>query len=331
MTAFTYEWNINDLVVLNEIKNASFKQLFRSPIFVAFGYKWCLEVYPNGGYKKGDVELYLTAPAYPVKLKSIHIMFTLRCLQTNTKYSYTTVFDKDRKSFGWPKETLSTQTIQSCHTLTFAVTLESISVYDGNDNDVTVSFDRGSSMSSNISKEDNAKKSSAKTKSGLGGGRRVSVGVKNDKNTNTVRDQQQLIMAQLDSLAMNMETMMQKMNQFETRLDEEQKEKEKNEAMSLQLFSQLQTQINLMQARMKKLELNVNVDPEQQKLKAWLDSTDGLADYYNVFIGHDITDFSALSLMNMQDIENMGIDNLQHQMLILRKVLELNQSNKNQL
>eukprot|EP00485_Elphidium_margaritaceum_P019480 CAMPEP_0202727064 /NCGR_PEP_ID=MMETSP1385-20130828/184933_1 /ASSEMBLY_ACC=CAM_ASM_000861 /TAXON_ID=933848 /ORGANISM="Elphidium margaritaceum" /LENGTH=369 /DNA_ID=CAMNT_0049393299 /DNA_START=73 /DNA_END=1179 /DNA_ORIENTATION=- len=133
----TYEfpWNISD-EVLQQMQTASFEQKFRSSIFSAFGFRWSLGIYPKGQKVEGDANLYLQLLSLPPKLKSVHVAFILRCVQTDTQHHSDHEYER-AYGVGWPDGKLSTAEIQACSELAFMAKLELIAVVDRDGDDIT--------------------------------------------------------------------------------------------------------------------------------------------------------------------------------------------------
>eukprot|EP00485_Elphidium_margaritaceum_P004800 CAMPEP_0202685682 /NCGR_PEP_ID=MMETSP1385-20130828/1504_1 /ASSEMBLY_ACC=CAM_ASM_000861 /TAXON_ID=933848 /ORGANISM="Elphidium margaritaceum" /LENGTH=420 /DNA_ID=CAMNT_0049340101 /DNA_START=1505 /DNA_END=2763 /DNA_ORIENTATION=+ len=264
---YEHPWKITDAALLEKMKKAPMGEEFRSSIFSAFGFRWNLAIYPNGQRREAEVDLYLQLLSLPPKLKSVNVAFTLRCLQTGAKHVSSHEWER-ACGVGWRNSPLSTAEFVACDELTFVVNLELIAVYDLDGDDITEWHLQGKSkpkQDQEETKQDKQGGAAAKARALLGGGRPQTGSGQNDP----------LMAARLDSLSMNMNKMMQRMAAIELSLNEEEKEPDKGRVTQTQ-FTELQQQVNGIQKTLKQLMMK-DMDPEEMKFKAWLDSVDGLA------------------------------------------------------
>jgi len=313
--AHRFAWNITDPSLLQTMKSAALGQKFRSPMFSACGFRWNLEAYPNGRDKEGNVDFYLQLLSLPPKLKSVNVSFLLQCLETHTKHASSHEYER-AYGVGWRDQTLSTDEIKACDTLTFVAKLELIAVYDLKGNDITHLRQHGMRYGRRR-KERERERDEEEEETNQEEEEQVDRGRRDE-------DARKKEGARLGLLALKMEVMKQRVAAIESKLSSEEKENEQGYVTEAQ-FTQLQQQVNRMQQTIQQLMLK-DMDPEQQRFKAWLDTITGLAAYYHVFVARGVTTFAKLSALSMQDIQSLGIDDIQYQMMILNKVLELNRN-----
>eukprot|EP01083_Nonionella_stella_P080487 221228_1 len=135
----TYTWKNKDPSLVEQMKNAKNKLNWKSPTFSAGGFRWHLDVYPNGDREsaQGYVDVYLNLACLPPKVKSIQIGYELRLVEAYTFLNTNKTFDKDNMNWSWKAKQLQTNTIQNLTTLTFSAKVEIYGVFDHEDNDIT--------------------------------------------------------------------------------------------------------------------------------------------------------------------------------------------------
>eukprot|EP01084_Bolivina_argentea_P087118 157395_1 len=116
----------DDEKLLNNIKNASVKTKFRSPIFAIKSFKFYLVIYPNGWNDRteGNVMLLVNSIGIPRQLSKIHLTYTLSLQQLDKEYyakgSCSKYDDDDDSNCVWPSNTVKLADIQDLFKLTFA-------------------------------------------------------------------------------------------------------------------------------------------------------------------------------------------------------------------
>eukprot|EP01083_Nonionella_stella_P268579 908026_1 len=135
----TYTWKITDPSLVKQMKNAKNTSNWISPTFSAGGFRWYLEVNPNGTRESslGYVKVYLYLACLPPKVKSIQIGYELCLIETDTVHNGSKTFDKDNMNWGWFAKKLQTKKIQNLTTLTFSTKVDIYGVFDHEDNDIT--------------------------------------------------------------------------------------------------------------------------------------------------------------------------------------------------
>ena len=106
---------------------------------MAEGFKWYLEVYPNGCIPEdaGDVDLFLCLALLPPNIQRIYVRYKLNVAETRAKHIADKSFGTDYMCWGWPANKLNNSSIQKYKQLTFGVEIQVYGVFDKNDNDVT--------------------------------------------------------------------------------------------------------------------------------------------------------------------------------------------------
>ena len=130
--------------------------------------------------------------------------------------------------------------------------------------------------------------------------------------------------SRINELASQMAQMQKSINDMQLKMNEEKKENDDDR------FDKIMNEIKSMKQNINKLTMNNNINPEQQKLKSWLEDKVKLPEYYDIFIENGIEDLSTASLLTMEGIEGMGIDKVGHQMKILSQVVKLKQPVNNE-
>eukprot|EP01083_Nonionella_stella_P176760 619336_1 len=286
----TYTWKITDPSLVQQMKNAKNESKWSSPTFAAGGFKWYLDVYPNGLDKsvKGYVDLFLYLAFVPPKVKSIPARYELRLIETDTFYKNRKSFDKSEMNSGWTRKLLHNQ-IQNLSTLTFSAKVDVLGVIDHEDNVIT-------SWSVNTGREESK------------------------------QSEHKLMVARLDSLANsvnqlvnNIRSLQQRVTDVERRTNEDEKDDTDN----------IWAEIKVIKHDLRQLSPIAKMNPKQLKLKSWLENQVGFPQYYEMFMNNGIEDLSIASMLTMETIKNMGIDKVGHQMKLLRAVSKLNDNNIN--
>eukprot|EP01083_Nonionella_stella_P032351 88544_1 len=135
----TYTWKITDPSLVRSMKDAKNGYKWKSPIFSIGGFRWYLDLYPNGRNKddNGYVQSYLFLAFLPPKVQSVAIGQEFHLIETD---SFTTVNDTYKEgdmNCGWPFKTLETKKLEYLTTFTFSAEIKVYGVFDHEDNDVT--------------------------------------------------------------------------------------------------------------------------------------------------------------------------------------------------
>eukprot|EP01083_Nonionella_stella_P272332 923405_1 len=124
----TYTWKMTDPSLIRSMKHAKNGSQCKSPIFSIGGFRWYLDVFPNGHNKdhNGYVQLYLNLAFLPPKVKSICIGRECRLIETDTIDNRNNTYEKDGMGWGWPFKRLETEKLQNLTTFTFSAELKSM-------------------------------------------------------------------------------------------------------------------------------------------------------------------------------------------------------------
>eukprot|EP01084_Bolivina_argentea_P107178 191653_1 len=259
---WTYKWQITDQSMVQQMKNAQNQDVWTSPIFSVCGFRWKLQVFPNGDIQKtkGNVNFYVMLTCLPPKVKSISIAFSFGLIEAGKIQHSTSTYTKQNMAFGWAKKQLQTVKLQNLNTFTFAAKIELAGVFDKNDNDITNQY---------ISHE--------------------------ESKQNQSQEQQQLVEARLDSLTIKMDKMIktvqslqQQMNNMQLRMNEDEKNDTDNNIDKL--FKEVQS----LKQTVNQLSLSNKLNPQQQKLKSWLENKCKLPQYFDVFIKNGIDEIPVV-------------------------------------
>eukprot|EP01084_Bolivina_argentea_P107176 191646_1 len=163
-------------------------------------------------------------------------------------------------SYGWHTDHLQTVKLQNLNTLSFVAKIEVQAVFDKNDNDITNQY---------ISHE--------------------------ESKQNQSQEQQQLVEARLDSLTIKvdkimktMQTLQQQVNNMQLRMNEDEKNDTDNNIDKL--FKEVQS----LKQTVNQLSLSNKLNPQQQKLKSWLENKCKLPQYFDVFIKNGIDEIPVV-------------------------------------
>eukprot|EP01083_Nonionella_stella_P110699 324126_1 len=115
---------------LPDIQHATNLQLFVSPIFTYNGFKWYLELHPNGSNieNEGSVILYLCLVMIPTHIRKLCISFQLSLAETNTVFRSIKSFSPTKWYNCWSRDTLRFADIQHLDQLTFSVHMSLLTI-----------------------------------------------------------------------------------------------------------------------------------------------------------------------------------------------------------
>ena len=135
----SYVWWITDKVLLQQIKNAAVCQKFRSPVFTMHGFKWYLQLWPNGDTKRqGKVLIFAVLPSMSPKIESIALHRKYFFLEGDLHHNYDYTMENKAKMhvITWPNKTLLFDDIQKYETLSIGVEIKIWNLYDEKGNDI---------------------------------------------------------------------------------------------------------------------------------------------------------------------------------------------------
>eukprot|EP01083_Nonionella_stella_P123907 373706_1 len=294
MESMLYTWNITDPTVIQQIKTAKPGQLFKSPVFTMFNFRWILELYPNGHASEyiGEAQVFLELIGLSEKIKSVGIGRQYTLEELDACYHTNRVFTHENMSGGtWSTGTVTTQDLQKCIQFTFKVNADLHAVFDKDDNDITSSFSND--------RED----------------------IKTDSHTSPhyilLKTAVDSIAIQVEKMSSTMSAMQQKMNDMELRLNEEQKSEDVDDKLN-----KMMNEIKLIKQTVNALSAN-NMNPKQKKVKSWLENQVALPQYFDIFMKNGIDELSLVALLDKATLKDIGIDVIGHQMKILNHVKQL--------
>ena len=165
-----------------------------------------------------------------------------------------------------------------------------LSVYDKDDNDVTHKYlNKGSnvlqSASSNEQKQSN--------------------------------EELQLVNVKLDSVLSRFEQMTARMDGLQEQIDGIQlmmNDEQKEDSGKLNMVI---TEMAALRKEVKELKLQQQMNPEQEKLKSWLENTVKLPEYFDIFMDGGIEDLETVSMLTKNELNDIGISKVGHQVKIL--------------
>eukprot|EP01084_Bolivina_argentea_P317766 550980_1 len=100
ISTYTWKLDISKAIQLNHSKHGTY---FQSPYFKMHGFKWFICFYPNFNDKE-YVQICIYLHSLPPVASKIIVEKKCQVLETNTNYSTTIQFNKDKKNWGWSKK-----------------------------------------------------------------------------------------------------------------------------------------------------------------------------------------------------------------------------------
>lgn len=99
-----FTWNITDKKLIQNILNASNKQLFESEPFTMANLRWIIQLHPNGDDQnaKGSVNVFVKLLSMPPGLSSITFARIISCKQTFASSMFIKKLTKSENQTGWP-------------------------------------------------------------------------------------------------------------------------------------------------------------------------------------------------------------------------------------
>ena len=302
----TYSWNVSDPSVIQKMKAAKHGVRFFSPIFKLHNLRWQVEIWPNGQSDKseGKTQTFINLVSLPPSIRQITVRRTQELLGTDARTTTSRDLNKDRMYCpSWHESDAKTVRgfIMKKDHFVINVDIQILTMYDEENNEVSDQY---------LSVEE----------SGQG-----TIGL---PTKNFFNEQLQLMTAQLDSVLSKMEQfdtrigeMENRMEGIQLRMDEEQKDGNMDQVMQ---------EIATLKKQVKQLMLKEHMSPEQQKLKSWLENTVKMPDYFDVFIEGGIEDLETVSMLTKNELNDIGISKVGHQVKILgaAKKLPLHQNNE---
>eukprot|EP01083_Nonionella_stella_P011349 32260_1 len=132
-----YTWKIDDGELVGAIKSAaSGCDGYKSDVFMLHGFRWLMEIYPNGNTpeSKGSFKWYLNLLSLSSTIQRVSFYYELSLEETGTKRKSATWFDHTSYSDGWLHSHLKTEDIQKAMSFTFDLTMRIFDVFDAKGN-----------------------------------------------------------------------------------------------------------------------------------------------------------------------------------------------------
>eukprot|EP01083_Nonionella_stella_P214841 773770_1 len=126
-----HEWMIQDTHMIKKLRKASHSEFFRSPLFCLQGFKFFMQITPNGANPSdiGNFGCFLYIASLPPHVWKITLYYELALLQTNTIDCYATVATHKRTTCGWFRN-LKFKDIDNINEFTFSLKVGIIDVLD---------------------------------------------------------------------------------------------------------------------------------------------------------------------------------------------------------
>eukprot|EP01083_Nonionella_stella_P110755 324324_1 len=152
-----HQWTVSDTQTMDQIKSATIGsgQHFCSPIFVLFGLKWFIDVYPDGIQQldrfsarnrytkdKGNFRFFLHLVSMPSNVRRIFFEYELEIKEIDFIFHHITNFSSFKKDMtdGWPSGVLKKSDIQQHTQFTFVVRMRLIHIFGFTGNELTKTF-----------------------------------------------------------------------------------------------------------------------------------------------------------------------------------------------
>ena len=147
----TYQWVINDVNLIKQLKEAQHSEFFRSPLFSMHGFKFFMQITPNGANPsdEGNFGCFLYVASLPPNISKITLIYELLLLETDTLDCYATQATPNRTTCGWFRN-LKFRDILNMNKFTFDLKLGIIDIYDENGNITTLNQEISKQLCSNL-------------------------------------------------------------------------------------------------------------------------------------------------------------------------------------
>ena len=301
-----FEWKVKGLI-MKAVKAAKHKDRIESPIFPLRDGSIKIGIYPQGYFTKGNIDI-CVGDATNVTFAKLELVILVSLLEINKS---ATKSIKIHNYADWVELTVPdapSTMLDACDVLTIKVEAEVTHATDADGNDIT-----------HLYTNEEERKEPASNKP-------VSATQISSKDTEPA--QLKLQQATLDSIVSQIQELSTKIQSFENRLNViELKVNEEKKVNNDDRIDQIIKEMQSMKQNIAQLSPNINSNPEQQKLKSWLENNVKLPQYYETFVENGIDDLDTVKLLTMETIKGMGIDKIGHQMKILNQVTKLKQNN----
>mmetsp|Transcript_46247 Transcript_46247/g.41365 ORF Transcript_46247/g.41365 Transcript_46247/m.41365 type:complete len:496 (-) Transcript_46247:9-1496(-) len=99
-------------------------------------------------------------------------------------------------------------------------------------------------------------------------------------------------------------------------------------------ITNITSKLLVMQKQMQSMQIEINqtkkpninkenINPEQEKLRAWLRDTVKLKQYFDIFIDNGFGNLEAMQIVTMEVLNMIGIEKIGHKMILLRHIAKL--------
>ena len=354
----SHTWTIRDQPTIKRLNKATESDAIDSIVFEMHNLKWYLRFRPNGlasHQHVGNAFLILYLTGLPPNRSSINFRYKFSLLETNTIYQQTTTFKSGFMNISWDKAVLFTKQIKNLKQFTLNVTIELLAIYDEQGIDVLNEYHINDEYDEiNKEHEEVLKENKKLRKKGL---RRITsnspkmvkrLSIKSPKLSSrspksSSRSPKKSVIGSYDVVAYNsrldtLEQEMIKLNGVITDLAQSVKKMErkliteqKNDIFDVKHdhYAIVMQEVNYMKRAIAKLAENENKNKdkelslEQKRLKTWFMSKVRLPQYFDVFMENDIVDLEVVYRIGKDELKDMGINKVGHQMRILQEIENL--------
>lgn len=284
-----YTWKM-DKSLIRKLRTAKPGFEFFSPTFQMHDLCWRIEIWPNGRSDQsvGIFKCYVCLISMPKGTVEITIQRVQQVAGTDLRQSDQCTLNK-RKMYanGWNQSCgrkVREHMMNNDH-IDLNVELHVLAVMDQDGNDLT-ELQPGSQQKDGGFSEEQSVLMTAKLDS---------------------------LLSQMQHFGDRMDAMEQRMDGIQMKLDEEQKE----DPNLSRRVDQVVKDMNVLKKEVRKLSSLHRLSPEQQKLKAWMESTVKLPEYFDLFVEAGVDDLDTVAMMDKQALIDIGVDKLGHQIKIL--------------
>eukprot|EP01083_Nonionella_stella_P071902 193462_1 len=297
----TFQWNIKGLS-FKAMKLSKFDTNIESPRWSMYDGAFHLVLYPNGyshyspssndsGTFVGRIDWVKSGNE---KWSTIGLTIIISLIETNQSLPISARVPSTGAGCFFKMNDVTFASIQKCDSLTIKVEVEMTFALDAQDKDLSYLY---------------TDQTEAKQPDSSGTAEVLKQSTYNSLQT------------KFDELQTNMHARLQaienRLQTIELEMNSEQKTNTDNR------YDNVMKEIQAIRSQMNTVSHHANINPEQQKLKQWLESDVRLPQYYNVFVENGIEDLTTAALLTMETLKAMGIDKIGHQMKVLNMVIKL--------
>ena len=287
------------------VKSAKHGDRFKRPPYQMRDAKLQLEMYPKAYYDSndGNIEFKLIGDSNSEdsEFAKINLTLMISLIELNKKVTYCA--ELTPRYATTIQTSFSSSLLDPLNALTIRLDAEITNAVDADGNDITHLYTNEEEKEQ--SKSDEKKKKAEPT----------------SQQQATLNS----IASQIAELSSEMQGIKVRLNDIELKMKEEQKDKGDDKLQGVM------AEIGALKQKVARLSLNQGGDDtkqEQQKLKAWLENTVCLGQYFDVFIENGVEDLDTVKLLTMNEIKGMGVDKIGHQMKLLHQIVKLKENNE---